>query len=60
MKIEGKRQNERNGTSSFEVQKVDKVFGAARRLYLAITAGGAICQLPSNGGQLGTIASCSG
>jgi hypothetical protein len=30
MKIEGKRQNERNGTSSFEVQKVSKVFGACQ------------------------------
>jgi hypothetical protein len=30
MKIEGKRQNDRNGTSSFEVQKVSKVFGVCQ------------------------------
>jgi hypothetical protein len=30
MKIEGKRQNEKNGTFSFEVQKVSKVFGACQ------------------------------
>jgi len=30
VKIEGKRQSERNGTFSFEVQKVSKVFGACQ------------------------------
>jgi hypothetical protein len=30
MKVEGKRQNEKNGTFSFEVQKISKVFGACQ------------------------------